>query len=105
MSGNPVDVNKAPRPAGPYSAAVWAGDSLFISGQAPIEPGSANLVEGGCAAQAEQVFDNIESLLAHAGLGMPDVVKTIVYLASPEHFMELIEVEAVAVKSCKPAAV
>ena len=98
-----VEANSAPAPAGPYSAAVWAGDFLFLSGQVPLEPSSMKLVEGGFAAQAERVFDNMEALLADAGLGMSDVVKTTVYLASAENFSGMNEVYRSRFKSPFPA--
>ncbi len=92
MPGNVVETKNGPRPAGPYSAAVWAGDMLFLSGQIPLEPSSMKLVQGGIAEQAERVFDNIGAVLADAGLGFRDVVKTTVYLTSTDNLAEMNEV-------------
>ncbi len=103
MPGNIVEAKQAPPPAGPYSAAVWAGDFLFLSGQVALEPSSMKLVEGGIIAQAERVFDNIEAVLADAGLSMDDVVKTTVYLTSAEDFTAVNEVYKTRLKPPFPA--
>lgn len=103
MPKNIVEAKRAPEPAGPYSAAVWAGDLLFLSGQVPLEPLSMKLVEGGFAAQAERVFDNLEAVLADAGLNFSDIVKTTVYLASAENFREMNEVYGSRFKAPFPA--
>jgi 2-iminobutanoate/2-iminopropanoate deaminase len=103
MPGNIVETKKGPRPAGPYSAAVWAGDMLFLSGQVPLEPSSMKLVQGGITEQAERVFDNIEAVLADAGIGICDVVKTTVYLASADDFAEMNEVYMARFKEPFPA--
>ena len=92
MSKKAVVSRGAPRPAGPYSAAVWAGDMLFLSGQIPLDPVSMKLVRGKITVQAERVFDNIEAVLADAGLCLENAVKTTVYLASMEDFRQMNEV-------------
>ncbi len=92
MSKKVVVSRGAPRPAGPYSAAVWAGDMLFLSGQIPLDPESMELVPGKIIAQAHRVFDNIEAVLSEAGLCLEDAVKTTVYLTSMEDFRQMNEV-------------
>jgi 2-iminobutanoate/2-iminopropanoate deaminase len=76
----------APAAIGPYSQAVRSGDLLFASGQIPIDPATGNLVEGGIEAQTERVLTNVAAVLAAAGLGFADVVKTTVYLKSMNDF-------------------
>lgn len=76
----------APRAIGPYSQAVWTGNLLYCSGQTPIDPATGRLVDGGIADQTGQAFNNLEAVLASAGLGMDDVIKVNVYLTSMANF-------------------
>lgn len=79
-------VNQAPVAIGPYSQAVWAGDFLFVSGQIPIDPATAKLVSGDITSQAEQVFANLQAILASQSLTFSNVVKTTVYLCDLKCF-------------------
>lgn len=65
----------------PFSEAVRLGDTLYLSGQVGVKPGTLELVEGGMAAEARQVLDNIQAALQAHGLGLEDVVKCTVMLA------------------------
>ena len=65
---------------------MWAGDVLYLSGQTPIDPSTRQLVGGDIVAQTERVFDNLEAVLADAGLTMDDVVKCNVYLTAMRDF-------------------
>ena len=76
----------APKAIGPYSPALRAGNLLFLSGQIPIDPATGALVEGGIAAQTEQVMRNIGALLDAAGAGFAHVVRTTVFLADMNEF-------------------
>lgn len=76
----------APAAIGPYSHGVWAGDLLYLSGQTPIDPATARLVEGDVEAQTHRVFDNLEGALRDAGLSMGDVIKCNVYLTDMANF-------------------
>ncbi len=76
----------APAAVGPYSQAVWSGDQLYLSGQTPIDPSTGKLIAGDVTAQANRVFDNLESVLASAALSMDDVIKCNVYLTSMDDF-------------------
>ena len=86
----------APRAIGPYSQAVRvagpAGSLLFCSGQIPLDPATGELVPGGIAAQTEQVMRNVEAVLAAAGLGFEQVVKTTVFLVDLADFAAMNEV-------------
>jgi 2-iminobutanoate/2-iminopropanoate deaminase len=75
----------APAALGPYSQAVRAGDFIFCSGQTGLEPATGVLREG-VAAQAEQVLDNLAAVLAAAGVGFADVVKTTIFLTDMGDF-------------------
>jgi len=71
---------------GPYSHAVEAGETVYLSGQTPLDPATGALVEGGIAPQAEQCLRNLFGVLAAAGLASDDVVKVNVYLVDMSDF-------------------
>lgn len=87
-----VSTAAAPAAIGPYSQAVQAGNMLFVSGQIPVNPATGQVVEGGIAEQTARVLDNIEAILAAAGIGMSCVVKTTVYLKDMADFGGMNEV-------------
>jgi 2-iminobutanoate/2-iminopropanoate deaminase len=76
----------APRALGPYAQAVAAGDLVFCSGQVGLDPVSGRLVAGGIEAETARACENLAAVLAAAGLGLADVVKTTVYLADLAEF-------------------
>ena len=80
---------RGPAAIGPYSHGVWAGDLLYLSGQTPIDPATGKLVAGGVTEQTSQVMNNLEVVLADAGLSMDDVVKTNVFLTTMDDFPEM----------------
>lgn len=71
----------APKPIGPYSPAIRAGDFVFLAGQIGLDPATGEMVEGGIVPQTRQALANLRSLLEAAGLGFDDVVRATVYLA------------------------
>ena len=79
---------------GPYSPAVEAGGFIYLSGQGPMNPETMTLVEGDVAAQAEQTFKNLFSILETTGLTSDDVVKVNVYLTDMDDFAAMNEVYA-----------
>ncbi len=81
-----VSTTNAPAAIGPYSQAVWAGNTLYVSGQLGIVPSTGNLAEGGIESQAKQALENIQNILFEAGLTMADVVKTTCLLADIKDF-------------------
>ena len=81
-----ISTAAAPAAIGPYSQAVRSGDLLFLSGQVGFDPATGNLVEGGVEAQTHRVLANVKALLAAAGLGFADVVKTTVFLKDMADF-------------------
>jgi 2-iminobutanoate/2-iminopropanoate deaminase len=93
----------APKAIGPYSPAIRTGNLLFISGQIPITPATGTLVEGGIAAQTEQVMRNIGALLEAAGAGFQHVVRTTVFLADMDEFAAMNEIYARFVGDPPPA--
>ena len=94
VSVTAVSTAAAPAAVGPYSQAVSAGSTVYISGQVPLDPATGALVEGGIQAQAERVLTNIGAILEAAGLNYADVVKTTVLLADIADFKAVNEVYA-----------
>lgn len=83
-----IFTKSAPAAIGPYSQAICIGDLLYTSGQIPLDPATGKLVEGGIAEQSHQALKNLGSVLAAAGLGYENVVKTTVFLADMADFAE-----------------
>jgi 2-iminobutanoate/2-iminopropanoate deaminase len=86
----------APKAIGPYSQALLVdragGRTLYCSGQIPLDPGSGEIVKGDIAAQTERVMQNIEAVLAAAGMSFGNVVKTAVFLIDLADFARMNEV-------------
>jgi len=76
----------APKAIGTYSQAVRAGDTVYISGQIPLDPATGQMIEGDIAAQTERVMKNLGAVLEAAGLTFGDVVKTTIFLADMADF-------------------
>jgi len=86
MSRTAISTDKLAAPVGPFSAAIYADDTLYCSGLVAQDPKSGKLIIGDTAAQTAQIFDNAAALLATAGKTFNDVVKTTVYLTSMSDF-------------------
>lgn len=84
-----ISTDKAPAAIGPYSQAVLSGNTLYISGQIPIDPASGKIEADDVSGQAEQVFANIAAILKEAGLGFADVVKSTVFITDMSDFPAL----------------
>jgi 2-iminobutanoate/2-iminopropanoate deaminase len=93
----------APAPIGPYSQAVESGEWLFCSGQIGLAPDSGELVSGGVREEARRALRNLEAVLAEAGRGFADVVKTTFYLVDLGDFPTVNEVYAEFVRPPYPA--
>lgn len=76
----------APAPIGPYSQAIQAGQTLYISGQIPIHPATGDLVMGSIEEETHQVLKNIGAILHTAGLDYQDVVSCTVYISDMNMF-------------------
>lgn len=98
-----VQTDQAPQAIGPYSQAVRAGDTLYVSGQIPIDPATGKIVDGGITEQTEQVMKNIEAVLAEAGCSFQQVVKSTCLLADMADFPAFNEVYGRAYPSDPPA--
>jgi 2-iminobutanoate/2-iminopropanoate deaminase len=93
----------APKPVGPYSAAIRAGQFLFISGQIPLDPATGQMIEGDIGAHTRRVLQNIGALLEAAGLSFAGVVRTTVFLADLGDFTAMNEVYATFFQEPYPA--
>jgi 2-iminobutanoate/2-iminopropanoate deaminase len=81
-----ISTTQAPAALGPYSQAVVAGNTLYCSGQVPLDPTTGALVPGGIREQTLRVLENLTAVLQAAGSGMAHVVKTTVYLKNISYF-------------------
>ena len=72
--------SKAPAPIGPYSQAIEANGTLYVSGQIPIDPATGEVVAGGIEPQAKQVMQSLQAILQEAGYSFDQVVKRTVLL-------------------------
>ena len=86
MSNTAIHTENAPAAIGPYSQAIQAGNTVYVSGQLPIDPATGAFAGADIAAQTRQSLTNIRSILAEAGYSMTDVVKTTVLLADITEF-------------------
>ena len=87
-----INTTNAPAAIGPYSQAVEANGTLYISGQLPVNPLIGKIEATDIASQAEQVFANINAILTEAGYTFSDVVKSTVFLSDISNFAGMNEV-------------
>jgi 2-iminobutanoate/2-iminopropanoate deaminase len=98
-----VATDAAPKAIGPYSQAITTDGLVFTAGQVALDPKSGELVGTTAAQQTEQVFENLQAVLAAAGTNLDNVVKTTVYLADMADFAQMNEVYARYFGTHKPA--
>jgi reactive intermediate/imine deaminase len=103
MSKQIVSTSDAPAAIGPYSQAVRAGNTLWLSGQIPLDPLTKELVKGDIEVQARRVFENLKAVISAAGAGFDDVVKTTIFLTDLGHFAEVNKVMAEYFREPYPA--
>ena len=89
-----IHTDLAPAAIGPYSQAIKAGNTVYVSGQLPIDPATGAFAGSDITAQTRQSLTNLKSILNAAGADMCDVVKTTVYLANIADFAAMNEVYA-----------
>lgn len=80
MPRHKIETASAPAAIGPYSQAIRAGQLVFLSGQISLDPKTGIFIDGGIEAQTRQVMCNLGAVLAAAGLGFGNLVKTTIYL-------------------------
>ena len=86
MSKQIISTEDAPAAIGVYSQAVRVGNTIWVSGQIPLDPRTKELVQGDVEAQVRQVFENLKAIVAAAGASFDDVVKATVFLIDLSHF-------------------
>jgi 2-iminobutanoate/2-iminopropanoate deaminase len=106
MTTQRVITADAPRNDNPYSQAVQAGDTLYVSGYGPVDPDTGEDVEGDIQAQTDQVLDNIEAVVDAAdGDGLDDVVKVTVYVTNLDDYERVNEAYGERFTGTPPARV
>ncbi len=98
-----IHTEHAPAAIGAYSQAVRAGNTVYLSGQIPLNPATGELVAGDFAAQAEQVFRNLQAVITAAGGTFADVVKINAYLTDLSDFAVFNQVMAQFIAQPYPA--
>jgi reactive intermediate/imine deaminase len=98
-----IDTPLAPKAIGTYSQAVRAGDTVYISGQIPLDPASGQLLSGDIEAEIRRVFDNITAIAKAAGGSLAQAVKLTVFLTDLAHFPKVNEVMATYFSEPYPA--
>ena len=94
MFKQPIHTDSAPAAIGTYSQAIRAGDTVYLSGQIPLDPQPMELVSGGAEPQIRRVFDNLTAVAEAAGGTLADVAKLTVYLTDLGDFSTVNEVMA-----------
>ncbi|MCD7920432.1 MAG: RidA family protein [Clostridiales bacterium] len=103
MMSTVITAANAPAALGPYSHAILTGNTLFTSGQVPLVPETGVLAGDTIEAQAEQVFRNLESVLAAADMTFANVVKTTVFLTDLADFAAMNAIYATRFPENPPA--
>ena len=86
MSRTPIHSDAAPAAIGPYSQAIRAGNTVYFSGQIPLDPATGDVVAGDIEAQARRAFDNLKSVCEAAGGTMDDITRVGLYLTDLSQF-------------------
>ena len=86
MTRQAIHTDQAPAAIGSYSQAVRAGDTVYLSGQIPLDPATMKLIDDSTEAQVRRVFDNLRAVAQAAGGDLGDIVKVTVYLTDLTHF-------------------
>ncbi|MBX3724939.1 MAG: RidA family protein [Xanthomonadales bacterium] len=84
-----IHTDAAPKAIGTYSQAIRAGDTVYLSGQIPLDPANGGLVEGDIDAEIARAFDNLEAVCLAAGGSLGHLVKLNVYLTDLGHFARI----------------
>ncbi len=89
-----INTPNAPAPIGPYSQAIQFGNMLYTSGQVAIDPKTGDLVMDDIKTETKQVMENMNAVLAAAGMGFEHVIKTSIFISDMENFSQINEVYA-----------
>jgi reactive intermediate/imine deaminase len=94
MTREIIHTDDAPKAIGPYSQAVRAGDTVYLSGQIPLEPKTMELVSGDIEKEIRQVFENLKAVAEAAGGSLAKAVKVNVFLTDLANFTKVNEIMA-----------
>lgn len=94
MAKKIIQTGRAPQAIGTYSQAVRAGDTVYISGQIPLDPVTMQMVSGDIDAEIRRVFENLAAVAEAAGGSLADAVKVTVFLTDLAHFARVNEIMA-----------
>lgn len=89
MPRHAISTPNAPAAIGPYSQAVRAGGTVYLSGQIPLDPATGELVQADIATEARRVFDNLKAVCEAAGGSMDDVARVGIYLTNLSDFAQV----------------
>ncbi|MGB5434396.1 MAG: RidA family protein [Maribacter sp.] len=81
-----INTENAPAPIGPYNQAILTGNTLYISGQIPLDPVTGQLVEGDIAKETKQCMENLSAILIAAGMTFENVVKSSIFISDMNQF-------------------
>lgn len=98
-----VSTAGAPKAIGPYSQAISINGFVFTAGQVALDPSTGELVAGGIAEQTARTLENLRAVLTAAGTGLPQVVKTTVFLVDMADFTAMNEVYGRVFANHRPA--
>ncbi|MEW5836278.1 MAG: reactive intermediate/imine deaminase [Lysobacterales bacterium 13-68-4] len=103
MSRSIIATDQAPAAIGPYSQAVRAGNTVYFSGQIPLDPATGALVQGDIRTQTRRVFENLTAVAAAAGGSLAQIVRVGIYVTDLAHFGEVNAVMAEYFEAPYPA--
>lgn len=98
-----INTDAAPAALGTYSQAVKVGDTVYLSGQIPLDPKTMEIVDGDVKAHVRQIFDNLRAVAIEAGGDLADIVKMNVFLTDMALFPDVNEVMAEYIEQPYPA--
>ena len=98
-----ISTPDAPAAIGPYSQAVKVGNTVYLSGQIPLDPATMQLVGGDIDAEIRRVFDNLKAVAVAAGGSLDDAVKVNVFLTDLANFARVNEIMATYFRQPYPA--
>ncbi|MFT6370419.1 MAG: 2-iminobutanoate/2-iminopropanoate deaminase [Maribacter sp.] len=87
-----INTDNAPAPIGPYNQAILSGNTLYISGQIPMDPKTGTLIEGDIKKETKQSMENLKAILTAADMNFDHVVKSTIFLKDMHQFSKVNEV-------------
>lgn len=98
-----IQIPGAPAPIGPYSQAILVKDTLYVSGQIPLNPKTGELVNNSIEDSTHQVMKNIVALVTESGMSIDNIVKCSIFLKDLNNFTKVNEIYAEYFRSLPPA--